>query len=262
MNKVWVMPYNMGSASAKALAEAIGSKRVNKESTALIGNQNKKLINWGNTRLNHPELLKCTILNTPSAVKDTCNKLTFFQKIKESNPITKVIPEFTTSKEEAVEWIAENNSLVVARLDLTGHSGNGIVLMSRDNPEQWVEAPLYTRYIPKKDEYRVHFMNGEIFFYQRKAAVREHQNHNWKVRNLAGGFIYANIDVEAPRKVTEAVLEILGYHPTRDLFFGAVDVVYNEREDKAVVLEINTAPGLAGTTLVRYKEAFEKHLVN
>lgn len=260
MNKVWIMPYNMGSASAKALSEALGSKRVNKERTALRGSIDKKLINWGNTKLDNQELLRCTVINKPPIIKQVCNKLTFFQKIKESNPNTQVIPEFTTSKQEAVEWIA-NRGITVARTDLTGHSGRGIVLMCRENPEAWVEAPLYTRYIPKKDEYRIHFFRGEIFFQQRKAAIRDHENPNWKVRNLAGGFTYANIDVEAPRKVIEAVREVLGYHPTCDLDFGAVDVIYNEQADRAWVLEVNTAPGLSGTTLTKYKEAFERHLV-
>lgn len=260
MNKVWVMPYKMGSESAKALADAIGSKRVNKENTALRGSPDKKLINWGNTRLAHGELSRCTIINKPAVIAQVCNKLTFFQKVKESNPDVTIIPEFTTSREEAVEWIADGRTIAVARTDLTGHSGRGIVLMSAGNQNEWVNAPLYTKYVPKKDEYRIHFFRGEIFFQQRKAAVRGHENPNWKVRNLDGGFIYANIDVEAPEKVTEAVREIMSYHPTRDLDFGAVDVIYNERDNKAFVLEVNTAPGLAGTTLQRYKDVIERHL--
>jgi len=40
------------------------------------------------------------------------------------------------------------------------------------------------------------------------------------------------------------------------LDFGAVDIVYNENDNKAYVLEINTAPGLSGTTLEKYVEVF------
>ena len=40
------------------------------------------------------------------------------------------------------------------------------------------------------------------------------------------------------------------------LDFGAVDIIYNQREDSSYVLEINTAPGLMGTTGERYAEAF------
>ena len=45
-----------------------------------------------------------------------------------------------------------------------------------------------------------------------------------------------------------------------DLQFGAVDIIWNEKENKCYVLEINTAPGLVGTTLTKYTEAFTKEI--
>ena len=41
------------------------------------------------------------------------------------------------------------------------------------------------------------------------------------------------------------------------LDFGAVDVV--ERQNKAYVLEVNTAPGLVGTTLEKYVDAIREY---
>jgi D-alanine-D-alanine ligase-like ATP-grasp enzyme len=75
---------------------------------------------------------------------------------------------------------------------------------------------------------------------------------DWKVRNHAGGFIYSHQNIEVPHDVIEQAL--FAYYET-GLDFGAVDVIWNEREGKAYVLEINTAPGLEGTTLTKYKEA-------
>ena len=46
------------------------------------------------------------------------------------------------------------------------------------------------------------------------------------------------------------------------LDFGAVDVVWNATKNKAFVLEVNTAPGVEGTTLEEYKEYFENVLIN
>ena len=37
-----------------------------------------------------------------------------------------------------------------------------------------------------------------------------------------------------------------------ELDFGAVDIIFNERENKAYVLEINSAPGLEGSTIQDY----------
>ena len=42
------------------------------------------------------------------------------------------------------------------------------------------------------------------------------------------------------------------------LDFGAVDIIYNEKENQYYVLEVNTAPGLEGTTLIKYAERFSK----
>ena len=42
------------------------------------------------------------------------------------------------------------------------------------------------------------------------------------------------------------------------LDFGAVDIIWNESEDQYYVLEVNTAPGVEGTTLQKYTEAILK----
>ena len=40
------------------------------------------------------------------------------------------------------------------------------------------------------------------------------------------------------------------------LTFGAIDVIWNEHQQKAFVLEINTAPGIEGTTVEKYAAKF------
>ena len=44
------------------------------------------------------------------------------------------------------------------------------------------------------------------------------------------------------------------------LKFGAVDLIWNELENKSYVLEINTAPGLTGATLEKYAQAIVKDI--
>lgn len=41
------------------------------------------------------------------------------------------------------------------------------------------------------------------------------------------------------------------------LDFGAVDIIWNNHYQKAYVLEINTAPGLEGSSVDNYRKAFE-----
>src|SRR5690606_19684161 len=119
------------------------------------------------------------------------------------------------------------------------------------------DAPLYVEYKKKQDEYRVHvyqkFGNGEqvaeVFDIQRKARRQDAVNPNWQIRNHQNGFIYRRNDVECPQVVQEAAVNCLN---KTNLFFGAVDVIYNAANNRAYVLEINTAPGLSGTTVDNY----------
>jgi glutathione synthase/RimK-type ligase-like ATP-grasp enzyme len=260
---MFVMPYKMASESAKALAEALNIKRVNKDNTRIKGNPNKILVNWGNTTLQHPELLKCTILNKPDAVAQTCNKLKFFQMFQTEGQKA-IIPEWTDRNRVAIDWITENKDIwVVARKVLTGHSGEGIQLFDYDYAvdEGIPAAPLYTKYIPKKDEYRIHFSRKTgIFFKQRKALVRGTEKPDFKIRNLAGGFIYANQDIETPEVVDKVAEVFYNGMEAGGLDFGALDIIYNERQDKAYILEVNTAPGLSGRTLEAYKDMLKVYL--
>jgi len=245
-------PYNPNSESAKALAEALNIKRVKHHGKPL---RTDVLINWGATKINR-EVLAGRILNVPESVGNASNKL---QAFKLMEGITTTVP-FTESIVEASRWVAEGFSVVV-RHKLNGHSGDGIeIIEPAEGPGGLTKAPLYTKYVKKRDEYRIHVFQGEVIFQQRKARKKEVPDDeiNWQVRNLAGGFIFANADVVAPdcvRREAIAAVESLG------LDFGAVDVLYT-KSGEAYVCEVNTACGLAGTTLNKYVEAVSKFLQN
>ena len=55
---------------------------------------------------------------------------------------------------EARAWASERGAKVVCRTVLDGHSGEGIVIAR--NPDQVVEAPLYSLYFNKVREFRVY----------------------------------------------------------------------------------------------------------
>ena len=93
----------------------------------------------------------------------------------------------------------------------------------------------------------------EVISLQRKARRLDHPNPNWEVRNHSNGFVYVRNDVNPPPCVTEAALAVFGQ---TGLDFGAVDVIYNAYHDRAYVLEINTAPGLEGQTVLDYANYF------
>lgn len=166
------------------------------------------------------------------------------------------IPDYTTDVRNALQWIEEGEK-VVCRTLTRSSSGNGIVLAS--TAEELVNAPLYTKYIPKQQEYRIHVFNGKVIDYARKARNRsvDDGDVNWQIRTHDNGFVYAREGFEPQQALLDEAIKAVR---ACNLTFGAVDIIYNERRDKYYVLEINTAPGLVGTTVQRYADAIEQYI--
>jgi glutathione synthase/RimK-type ligase-like ATP-grasp enzyme len=196
-------------------------------------------------------------------MRDAQDKLRFFGTMTENLDAPR-IPWFHTDKNAAIEYGKKRP--IVARKVLTGHSGAGIVYCEVGG--ELPNAPLYVEYVKKKDEYRVHYIRTPIgmakpdaqfaTFVQRKVRVRDNADPNWTVRNLAGGFAYAN----DPSNVGDVPSDVL--EQSRKAFvasgldFGAVDVIWNDKQGQAYVLEINTAPGLQGRTVQFYADNLRK----
>lgn len=262
MTTPYILPYKAGSAGAKALAGALGCKRLKLKGSKFIHRPDRLVINWGN---NDAHFLGGILVRdnpslnggidpagVPRVVRAT-NKLDFFDILNQNMP--ECIPEYTESQKIARQW-CEEGRIVVCRKLLNASSGRGIVIANR--PENVCQAPLYVAYVKKQDEYRVHVFAGEVIDIQRKMRKKEvpDEKVNWQVRNLEGGFIFGREGIQPPEGIDKLCIdavEVLG------LDFGAVDVIYNKHEDKLYLLEVNTAPGLEGTTLEKYTEAVRKY---
>tara|TARA_Y100001973_G_scaffold106774_1_gene187462 strand:+ start:8234 stop:9004 length:771 start_codon:yes stop_codon:yes gene_type:complete len=245
----FLFPYKPGSNSGRELARALEVKRISHKNSRFRGRPEKIVINWGASRVPE-EVAKCALINNPENVKRASDKLKFFENAECRKP------EWFTHAQIASEYGEENGVTIVARHVLNGNSGEGIELI--EPGEYMPYAPLYTAYMPKKNEYRVHVFRGQVIDVQRKARKREVPDDevNWKIRNNANGFIFArNGDAlgDIPPDVLDQAVQAV---QSLGLDFGAADVIFNERQSLAYVLEVNTAPGLEGTTLTNYTAAF------
>ena len=251
--KAFIYPYKKGSQSAKALAAAAQARRIKHEGSKFKPAHDKLLVNWGSSSLPMAFLRCGRVLNHPEKVGVCSDKMMFFNRLSQSNVPVR-IPQWTGSRGKAMDWV-EVGHTVVARKVLRGHSGEGIHIIN--DLDDMVNAPLYTKYIKKKDEYRVHIFCGEVIMVQRKARKLDVPDDkvNWQVRNHANGFIFEHKEVFPPVDVIDQAQRAIS---ATGLDFGAVDVVYNAKEDKAYVLEINCAPGLEGHTLEVYSQAIQE----
>lgn len=252
--KAYVYSHNPHSEGAKELSQALSVKRIKHGNSKFRGGRGKAIINWGSSQLPDQVLACEKIFNSPAAVRNASNKLKSFELFAQADVS---IPPFFTDYGDAEDYMVDNGGVMVCRTKLAGHSGEGIEIA--ETVDELVRAPLYTLYIPKKEEYRYHVFQGHVVDIQRKARKREVPDEavNWKVRNLDGGFIFAREGVVASPVASEEAVKAVA---ALGLDFGAVDIIWNEREDKYYVLEVNTAPGLAGSTLEGYAQRFSEVL--
>src|SRR3990167_1821861 len=113
--------------------------------------------------------------------------------------------------------------------------------------------PLYTKHLRHKQEFRIHIFKNKIIDMTEKRKVSGYNNVNNWIRSHKNGWVFCRDDLAVPICVTEEAIKAC---QTLRLDFGAVDICYREKENRAYVLEVNTAPGLEGTTLENYEKAF------
>ena len=254
MRNVNLFAYNPNSEGASELCGALGIRRIRHQNSNYIGNANKTVINWGASNLPAP-VLRSRILNPPVNVSLMSNKRSFFEAMEDTDCR---VPEWTINIGAAHVWIMEGHT-VCARAILNGHSANGLTIHQADLTPL-PRVPLYTKYEKKKAEYRIHFVGGQVIDIQRKIKRPDFAGTvNWHIRNHDNGFIFVRNGV---REALPQDVMVQAMHCIENcgLDFGAVDVIYNEQQDHAYILEVNSAPGLQGETTLNYANAFRRLL--
>jgi len=254
------------------------------------GKEKDLVINWGSSK---PYTTNAVLLNKPEAVKNSIYKLRTFDLLEEQGLY---IPSVVTTedKDALVSFLVkethlEGTKVFLLRSTETGHSGEGIHVLDNledlfnewktstdqnhlimhnpvdltafykylvDHYTPFADTKFVSAYFKGRDEYRIHVMLGKVIFMQRKGLRTDDdrpEEPNFIVRNHDNGFIFQNNDITVPELVQEAAIraiEALG------MDFGAVDIKYNPNNNHYCILEINSAPGLTGTTLEVYTEAF------
>lgn len=173
--------------------------------------------------------------------------------------------QFVAAGVTCPKWTTDPNAVtrnelgrrVFARTLINSTNGRGILEIDLEDDNTVIpHAPLYTEYIPKKAEYRFHVFNGEVIDIQQKKKKREFEHErDTRIRNLNNGYIYCRDGVVPPdgaANLAVRAVEACGYT------YGAVDIIYNEKRNQSFVLEVNSRPGLMGTTLAKYADAIIK----
>lgn len=213
------------------------------------------VINWGCPPPTRWPLVPRT-LNDKALVMVAVDKLEAFKAFKAAEV---PCPDFTTEYAVAQRWALKR--AVVGRSLLKSFEGRGIAIsQAGEEPhkvdDQGRRCKLWTQYIPKKAEYRVHVFNGKVIDVTQKRK-RRGVEVNPQVRSWHNGWVYTRENLKKPEG-----LEALGVKAVQacGLDFGAVDIIWNKKKNQSFVLEVNSAPGLDGQTLNSYATAIQEYV--
>lgn len=255
IKNLYYLPYNIASGSIQQLKKAIGGLKIRKQGSQYSFSPNHLLVVWGHGDTppwGSSILPSANILNHWSKLPYAINKLRAFKKFREAAVPT---PDWTSSFSKAEEWITAGD-VVFCRTKLSSMEGRGIVVAKKKS--ELVEAKLYTKLFPKDKEYRVHVFKGEVIDYVQKKLRNDAVDKPGRsryIRNTENGWIFARQGVEISSAIRETAIKAV---QALELDFGAVDLAVS-KNNNIVVFEVNTAPGLEGTTISRYAEAITKY---
>lgn len=261
----YIVPYIPGSRSAKALSKELGLSRTFNN---MAGEKARAIdvINWGSGTVTAPwlDVQGSKLYNPCVAVNLTRNKLKLFKRLRDADQGPR-IPVFYETLEEAMEGIRDG--CVVWGRSATGSCGTDIVSIDQ-NVDKFNSSDFWVVYKKKKAEFRIHIFkrDGEptVIDCQQKVLRKtdpetgeaiDRSLVDFMIRNHRNGFIFQRNEIEVPEDVKTQAIRAFAL---TGLDFGAVDVIWNEKEGQAYVLEINTAPGLEGTTLDNYIAEFRR----
>lgn len=215
------------------------------------------VVNWGKSNHFGVSTKMDMLINPPECTVVATNKVKFFKILNSDPAVSLYLPRFWNAKQDVIAWMQSNPGKdVVCRTKIKAHDGDGIVITN--NPDEVTECSLYTEYIKKKHEYRIHvFRDNVIRVQQKKRKSNFNGTINSKVRNTNGGWVFATEGVTVPDHVKGACFNA---QANLNLDFGAFDVIHNEYFDRWYILECNTAPGIEGSTVDAYAQEIRRVL--
>lgn len=255
MKKLRILPYKIGSQSSKNIVRELGGLRVYPD-RRYRPRSNHLIVNWGSSKLPNWYDSSFKILNNPIAVSKAANKITTLMTLGASGVST---IQYTTDYFYASEWLEQGDD-VVERHVVNGTKGQGIRIVKAESTEALQLCQLYTKMIRNSREYRVHVFQGNIIdVQQKKRRNRESEDVeriSGGIKNISNGWVFCRENLtEYPQKMLDESIKAVN---VLGLDFGAVDVLVKNGE--VSILEVNTAVGMEGTTLLKYVTEIKKLL--
>jgi len=254
---------------------------------------NDIVIGWGVKNKADVNLLAGTVLNHPNAIKKNRNKFTALEIMKGNRDLAGNIAAFCKADQIKAKLRGDMSYPIIGRTNYhQGGKGFWLCVCSGQLEAAIAEGAQYFQsYMDIKDEYRLHVFDGKVIYavkkienateagwvQQRKEKIADYvqknnvqldaatidyvlkklyeeqqlpdrivrSNHRgWKFSSVAPANLLAALTNAAIKSVSAIGLD-----------FGAVDCCI-DMKNHPWIIEINSGPGLQGTTLEKYIAAF------
>lgn len=253
MNRYILYPPNLSSESAQDIKDALKAKGKHcflaKRDGEYCPKPTDLIIGWGYSRIpvwaQKAGQVQADWLNPYNVIYNALDKGRAF-KMMENGGVA--LPERTEHISMANKWLKEGH-VIFARQTLTGMRGAGIVVVDPKKHEA-PPAMLYVKHFPAVREYRVYVFRGKVIDVLEKRRGKDYKGYDW-VKSEEHGWVFCRQYVNLPPVCGKEAVKAI---KSLSLDFGGVDVLY--KHNQAVILEVNTMPGVFGSGAKIFAETF------
>jgi hypothetical protein len=222
------LPAEALSAHVAEVAAAGANLHLVREAAEIPTDQPALALNWGGNSQLPGHLV---VLNQPEAVRVSSDQVESLRRLGELAPRTVLNPRDVT--------LLGTDRVVAKRRQ--GARGSGKRVLAANSPTgELAGFDLYQEFLPRRREYRVSVLSGQVVSAYRKQPAREAETDDlrpqWHLEPLQ----------RLPRAVAETArrgAERIG------LDYAGVDVVEDLENGRVLCLEANAAPGMSADTL-------------
>ncbi len=222
------LPSEALSAHVTEVAAAGANLHLVRDAGEIPSNQPALVLNWGGNSQLPGHLV---VLNQPEAVRVSSDQVESLGRLGELGPRTVLNPE---------DVALLGSQRLVAKRRQGARGANKRVLSAASPGGELAGFDLYQEFLPRRREYRVSVLSGQLVSAYRKLPPSETE-----VENLRPQWRFEALQ-QLPRSVAETArrgAERIG------LDYAGVDVVEDLDSGRVLCLEANAAPGMSADTL-------------
>ena len=236
--------------SGRGLATQLGLK-----ATRSVGKIKKlgkiPIIRYGNSEGSFGK--NDTIMNAPGVIRLCANSYHFSRWCEKNNYLTPIYRKFSMSNIPEYPFLLRRLHHMQGRDIILINSKKDLNKVSR----QELSGRYYVPFFNTGFELRVHVIDGKVVRIFKKLKVNADSKEF--IRTSGKGWHYS-LRTDSFNKYTKAIEICLNLVKDVGLFFGGIDLAWDNVNKKYIIWEVNTAPGLSKPTMKIYADALRKYV--